>query len=422
MTRTDALNLGQGLSLEADYLAGRSLALLGKRGAGKTFTCRVLVEEFHKAEVQTVIVDPMGVFWGLRSSANGQRSGLPIPVFGGSHADAPLEPSAGALMADLAVEEGLSMILDLSGFTSRTQERTFAGAYFDRLYRANKHLLHLVVDEADLFAPQKPKAQDAPLLAITENIVRRGRNKGLGITLASQRAAVVNKDILTQVDVLAAMRVTAPQDRNAIRDWVQGQGDETKWEEIAPSLPSLSDGQAWWWAPEQGLLKRAQVRRARTFDSSPTRQRGHSARPPNADVDLSAISAKVAATVERAKGKDPKALQRELVRLKAENARLAADREVEQVEIPVIPAKTAQGLASARQQAAKIIAGLEALGAQVTELHTAGQRIDEVLEAASSARTRYRPGQCLRRPRLPNRAPSRCRPGRTDRRCAEGRR
>lgn len=30
-----------------------------------------------------------------------------------------------------------------------------------------------------------------------ENIVRRGRNKAIGITNASQRAAVLNKDVLT---------------------------------------------------------------------------------------------------------------------------------------------------------------------------------------------------------------------------------
>ncbi|MFE6508078.1 helicase HerA-like domain-containing protein [Nocardioides sp. NPDC057764] len=339
------LKIATGLSLDADYIAGASLALLGKRGAGKTYACRVLAEALFDAHVQTVIVDPMGVFWGLRASADGEQEGLPIPVFGGEHGDAPLESSAGALMADLVVEEGLSMILDLSGFGSRTQERTFTAAFLDRLYRANKDLVHLIVDEADLFAPQKPRREDAHLLVTMENIVRRGRNKGIGITMATQRAAVLNKDVLTQIDGLVALRVAAPQDRDAIRDWVRGQGDEATWSRIAPSLPSLANGECWWWIPEKEILKEVQVRKTRTFDSSPTRTRGHSNRTPKtfADVDLAAISGQIAATIERAKATDPRELTRRIKELERElekaldtSRQNRAAPEPEVVEVPVL--------------------------------------------------------------------------------------
>lgn len=219
------------------------------------------------------------------------------------------------------------MILDLSGFSSRTQERTFAAAFFDRLYRTNRELVHLIVDEVDLFGPQKPRREDAHLLVTLENIVRRGRNKGIGISMASQRAAVVNKDLLTQVDALAALRVTAPQDRDAIRDWVRDQGDEDIWSKIAPSLPSLANGECWWWLPEKTILKKVQIRRTRTFDSSPTRRRGHSSRPPKtfADVDLASISDRMADTIERAKATDPVALNKRIRELeKALDSRPAA--------------------------------------------------------------------------------------------------
>lgn len=86
----------------------------------------MLAEELFAAKVHLVILDPMGVL---------------IPIFGGRHADAPLEPDAGTLMADLVVEERLSMILDMSGFQSRTQERNFAAGFFDRLYRRNQDLM-----------------------------------------------------------------------------------------------------------------------------------------------------------------------------------------------------------------------------------------------------------------------------------------
>ncbi|MUL61065.1 hypothetical protein B5P44_00505 [Mycobacterium sp. CBMA 213] len=346
------MNLAEGLGLDADYIAGRSIGLLGKRGAGKSATCRVIAEELHDAHVQTVIIDPMGVFWGLRSSADGIHDGLPIPVFGGSHADAPLESSAGALMAELAVEEGLSMVLDLSEFASRTQERTFVAAFLDRLYRRNRHLLHLVVDEADLFAPQKPRRDDLQLLVAMENIVRRGRNTGLGSTLASQRPAVLHKDVLSQVDILAAMRVTSPNDRAAIQDWVRGQGDDQIWSTVATTLPTLAVGEAWWWAPERDILTRAQVRQARTFDCSPTRDRGNSAaREPKtrADVDLGQIAARIAATRERAAAADPKALTARIRELEKEVRHFrAAKPEPRVIEVPV-PHIPEAAIASIRQ-------------------------------------------------------------------------
>lgn len=397
------LNLAPGLNLDADYLAGRSLALLGKRGAGKTFACRVLTEEFHAANVQTVIVDPMGVFWGLRAGADDSVPGLPIPVFGGAHCDAPLEPTAGALMADLAVNEGLSMILDLSGFSSRTQERTFAAAFFDRLYRRNTHLLHLIVDEADLFGPQKPRGEDVALLVAMENIVRRGRNQGLGITMASQRAAVLNKDLLSQVDVLAALRVTAPNDRMAVQEWVRGQGGDEQWSEVAKSLPTLATGEAWFWAPEKSILTRSQIRRARTFDCSPTRERGSSAAraPKNlADVDLARIAERIAATVQRAKASDPRELRVRIDELERELAAARAARSETvpaqiEVQVPVVPDGLAEGVRELRRRLDLVRGQVDGLAESVSlveeivsdvEAIAAGPELQPAAELAAPSR------------------------------------
>lgn len=331
------LRVAAELSLGADYMAGGSTAILGKRGSGKTYTCRVLAEELLAAHVHLVILDPMGAFWGLRAGVDGTSEGLPIPIFGGQHGDIPLESSAGALIADLVVEERLSMILDMSGFTSRTQERSFAAAFFDRLYRRNRDLVHVLIDEADLYAPQKPQQQEVPLLATMENLVRRGRNKGIGVSMTSQRPAVLNKDLLSQVDALVAMRVVSPQDRAAIREWVRGQGTEEQWAQIAPSLPNLTNGESWWWIPEHRILQRVTVRPARTFDSSPTRKRGQASRAVTTltDIDLSAISQRMAATIERAKEADPRQLRRHVAALEAQIADLRSELAVLRDQPPV---------------------------------------------------------------------------------------
>lgn len=175
-----------------------------------------------------------------------------------------------------------------------------------------------------------------------ENLVRRGRNNGIGVTMATQRAATLNKDLLTQVDGLVAMRVTAPQDRDAIRDWVRGQGDEDGWSMIAPSLPNLATGEAWWWIPEHKLLKRVQVRPSRTFDSSPTRTRGETSQPPKsfADVDLNTIKDRIAATIERGKETDPKELRRRVAELQLQLRHRDRDLAELRAASPTVPRET----------------------------------------------------------------------------------
>ena len=140
-----------------------TFSILAKRGSGKTYTAAVLVEEMLKAGQTVVVADPVGVWWGLRSSADGTGPGLPIAILGGDHADAPLSPEAGAAAADLAAQERLSLVLDLSHFTPPEQTR-FMTLFAERLYRTNRRPLHLVLDEADQFVPQVPEAGQQPLL------------------------------------------------------------------------------------------------------------------------------------------------------------------------------------------------------------------------------------------------------------------
>jgi DNA helicase HerA-like ATPase len=97
------LRIAQGLKLDPDYVGGGTFALLAKKGAGKTYAMRVLAEEFWKAQIPVVALDPLDAFWGLRSSADGEGEGIPVAVFGGPHGDAPLEKTGGRLMADLVV-------------------------------------------------------------------------------------------------------------------------------------------------------------------------------------------------------------------------------------------------------------------------------------------------------------------------------
>src|SRR5947209_1734099 len=113
MTPDKTLKLGRGLALPLDVVT-EATGIVATRGAGKSSTGAVLVEEALAAGVPTVVIDWTGVFWGLRSNVGGDGPGLSIYVLGGPHGDVPLEASAGRLIADLVVDSGHSFVLDLS--------------------------------------------------------------------------------------------------------------------------------------------------------------------------------------------------------------------------------------------------------------------------------------------------------------------
>jgi len=335
---TDGLTLGPGLVLPHEAVT-ETFAILAKRGAGKTYTAAVLVEEMMGAGLPVVIVDPVGVWWGLRSSADGTAEGLPVVIFGGDHADLPLAETAGVLLADLVVDERVPAVLDLSAL-SKGASRRFMTDFTERLYHRNRDPLHLVLDEADAFAPQRTDPGGQRLLGAIEDLVRRGRARGIGLSMISQRPAVLNKDILTQAEVLIALRMTGPRDVAAIDEWVRLHAEEDQAVEVKRSLPSLPIGTAWVWSPGWlGLLQRVAVRARTTFDSSATPKAGQRRVTPTrlAPIDLAALGERITAMATEAAATDPAALRHRVAHLERELAELrTAPPKVERIEVPVL--------------------------------------------------------------------------------------
>ncbi|WP_395736311.1 ATP-binding protein [Prosthecobacter sp.] len=342
------MKLISNLKLPADVVT-RTLAILAQKGAGKTYTAMKLTELMLEQRSQVVALDPTGVWWGLRSDAAGQAgNGLDIIIMGGEHGDVPLEPGAGEIIADFVCSSGRSVVLDLSHFESNAAQDRFVTSFAERLYRLKAHNrapLHLMLDEADSFAPQRPQPGQLRMLGAFEAIVRRGRSRGLGMTMISQRPAVLNKNILTQVDALICHRVTGKQDLDALSDWVKHwEQEKGQAASFLQTLPSLDVGECWFWSPGwAGLFESGYVLRRHTFDSSKTPEPGshHAAaaailKP----VDLPALSAQIQATLERAKANDPAELKRTIARLEQEVRLARAERKPE--FLPVLNDKDRQ--------------------------------------------------------------------------------
>lgn len=322
----DALHLGASdagaVCLPYELLTTMT-SIVGRRGSGKTTTGSVVAEEYVGAGLPFVFLDPLGVAWGLRSSVDGERPGLPVTILGGAHGDLPIQETAGRLVAELVVEQPGAYIIDFSAFESRSAEKRFAADFAERLYRLKAHdtaALGLIVDEADTFAPQQAQGDDKRMLGAFEAIARRGRSRGLGMVAITQRPAVLNKNVGSQAELLIAHQVTSPHDREALKAWVEGNATKAEVETFLASLASLKVGEAWLWSPAWlQLFERIQIRRRRTFDSSATPKAGEIRVEPRvlAPVDLDALRQRMAETIERAAESDPKALRQRIVELEA---------------------------------------------------------------------------------------------------------
>lgn len=352
-TAADAtpIRIGTDLALPVD-LATEAIAILGRRGKGKTNTAGVIVEEFVKLGVPVCVVDTVGVWWGLRSNSSGDGPGLPVVVFGGSHADVPLEEGSGRVIAEVIVDRRISAVIDTS-LLSKAAARRFLTAFVTELYHRNRSPLHVVFDEADELAPQNPRAEGAPLLGAMEDFVRRGRARGLGTTLVTQRPAVLNKDVLTQIEVLIAHGLTGPRDVAAIDEWVRLHADQDQAAQVKKTLASLPTGRAWVWSPSWlEILELVDVRARETFDSSATPKVGQVARivpETRAAIDLDELGAAITATIEKAAAENPAALRAEISRLRAQLSKTATTTPVEiRVEVPTLTDEDRERLDQAR--------------------------------------------------------------------------
>lgn len=403
------LRLAPELSVPIDIVT-ETLAVLGIRGSGKTNTAVVLAEELLEHTQQVVVIDPTDVWWGLKSSADGQGPGYPVIVLGGRKAELPLGAGDGAAIADVVVDHGASLILALRHFESKADQRRFITDFASRLYYRKGQLdaptpLMLIIDEASLVVPQNVMGESARMVGAIQQLVRQGRSSGIGVTLIDQRPASVNKDVLTQLEALVCHRTTSPQDRKALKEWVQQHDEHDRGPKFLESLASLEQGTAWVWSP--GLLdifKKVRIRPRRTFDSSRTPKAGERVTSPTAfaSVDLDALRGQLAQTIEIARENDPKELQKKIRALERQLS-IPAETQVDTdlLEIEVQQAIAEEGARHERYR--KVLQGeLAILQREIedtsTRLKTVADRLDSVLEVNED-------GAGVRRVEVPKRPP-----------------
>lgn len=278
----EELGAGEGLILSEDttcvlpasaYVTSTK-AVLAKKRVGKTYLSMVVAEEFLAKGLPFVVLDPTGVWWGLNATRDGSPSSPAAVLIGGPHGSFSLPPDSGASMADVVIKIlPVPVIFDLVEL-SPDEQRQFVADFGDRLYKENKRPVHVFIDEGDEFAPQSLDKSDkvsARCLRIIDRIVRRGGVKGIGSTIITQRPAVLNKNVLSQVDGTYYLQIVAPQDRAAVEDWMKNVVSPSDLSSCISNISRLSRGEAYYMQSDgQPPLIKFRVRAKRTFDSSKT--------------------------------------------------------------------------------------------------------------------------------------------------------
>jgi hypothetical protein len=240
-----------------EVLTGRSF-LTGKSGAGKSNTVSVVIEKLLDAGYPVLIVDTDGEYYGLKEEYELLHAGAD------EECDIQISPEHAEKVAELALEENVPVILDVSGYLDESEASDLIRETARHLFAKEKKLKKpflLVVEEVHEYIPEGGGLDDTGRMLI--KVGKRGRKHGLGIVGISQRPADVKKDFITQANWLVWHRLTWQNDTDVVKRVVGS--------EYAGEVADLDDGEAFLqrdWT--DGGVTRVQFDRKKTFDAGAT--------------------------------------------------------------------------------------------------------------------------------------------------------
>lgn len=360
------------------------VAILGKTRSGKSSVARLLVEDLLGRGEPVCIIDPKGDWWGIKLSADGKGPGFPVVIFGGEHADVPINAHAGKSIGELVATGNRPCLIDLGGWTVGDRTKFWID-FASTLFRAVKGTHHLVIDEFHNFAPKgkilDPNAGQA--LHWANRIASEGLGKGIPMIFASQRPQKVHNDALTSAETLIAMRVLHPADRGAVSDWIKGAGDASG-AEVLDSLAQLPRGEGWVWSPEIKFgPERVLFPMFATYDSFRPQTAADTKKLKGwAEVDLDEVRATLATVVEQEKANDPRELRAVIAALRAElNAKNKTLGQID-VQTQRSDAKLDTNVAATQKRIAQLEESLKKLRATKIEM---ADRVFKALHAHAEA-------------------------------------
>jgi len=334
------------------------LAILGKTGRGKTNTAKDCVEQVYDQDFRVSILDTIkSDWWGLTSSSDGRRAGLPFHILGGPHAHVPLSSSSGRAIADLVARGQLRhTIIDMADFEPGGQMRWFVD-FAPRLMQRMKGVLYLVIEEAHLLAPKERSGMGHENMSVhwAKMIAVAGRKKGIRLIVLSQRTQALHNAVIGSCDSMIVHGMTAPADMKPVIEWLKANSkDKERNATIESSLSTLRKGEGWVCNAETGLFERVQFPKARTYDNTATPEDDTELEEvQTAPVDIASLRAILGKAAEEAEASDPKILRKRIEELEAKLRKASHDAAT--TSKPDIDAAYAEGLARGQKDGQAVL-------------------------------------------------------------------
>lgn len=210
------------IAIDAQELVTGRTCIIAQSGAGKSWGIAVLCERLLEAGVGFCLIDTEGEYFSLRDRFPllwiGSAEGCDVEI---GKAD------IRSLMHD-AICSRTAVIFDVSEIDMREEVTKFAEILYD-LESALKQPYLLIVEEADKFIPQIGTS-----IKKIEEISRRGRKRGLGLLVATQRPSLVAKNVLSQCNNQIIGKLSIENDLKAVGLFFSSRKEVAELAELEP--------------------------------------------------------------------------------------------------------------------------------------------------------------------------------------------
>ena len=295
-------------------------AIFGMTGSGKSTTARDLVEQVVAEGSRVCILDTVkSDWWGITSSADGKKPGLPFTIMGGPHQHLPLTRTMGKALGEIIATGALPLsIIDMVDFGMGDLAHFFVD-FAPVLMKKMRGVLYLVIEEAHELAPKERAGFDKENLGVywAKKLATAGRTRGLRMVVLSQRVQSLHNAVIGSCETVVVHRMTAPADQKPVVDWLKGNvKDIALRKAIEEAMSSLADGQGYLCSGAAKLFELIQFPRAKTFDNTAAPTDDSALQDvKTAKVNTEELRTILAGAVKEAEANDPALLKKRIAEL-----------------------------------------------------------------------------------------------------------
>ena len=219
------LSISHNKKIDADKLVTGRTCIIGQSGSGKSYTVAVFCEELAKNNIGFCIIDTEGEYFSLKEK-------YPLLWVGSNeNCEIDINDVNFSTLSEKILKKDFPTIIDVSEVDD---PQKIVSNFLKSMYKTSGKLKKpflIIIEEIDKFAPQRGNN-----VIEIEEISKRGRKRGLGLTIATQRPALVNKNVLSQCGNQIVGKLTIKNDIDSVKLFFPNKKDLEKLPLLNPGL------------------------------------------------------------------------------------------------------------------------------------------------------------------------------------------